>query len=102
MSGRNCAAGGAVVGRDERSARNVASREKCVLAATRCEGFGMIDANTACLLAEYNAWANQTLFVAMMKWPDDALYQETKTIWCCAPVPCPWIVSRDGHVEDSW
>ncbi len=41
----------------------------------------MIDATTASLLAEYNAWANQTLFAAMMKLPDGTVYHETKTLF---------------------
>jgi uncharacterized damage-inducible protein DinB len=41
----------------------------------------MIEATTATLLAEYNAWADKTLFAAMSKLPEGSVYQETKTLF---------------------
>ncbi|HEV8260332.1 MAG TPA: DinB family protein [Burkholderiales bacterium] len=41
----------------------------------------MIDPETATLLANYNAWADQTLFAALEKLPEGVKYQETKTLF---------------------
>jgi uncharacterized damage-inducible protein DinB len=41
----------------------------------------MIDVETLKRLAEYNAWADQTLFDAMKKLPKGTVYEETKTLF---------------------
>jgi uncharacterized damage-inducible protein DinB len=41
----------------------------------------MIDVETLKHLAEYNAWADQTLFDAMNKLPEGTVYRETKTLF---------------------
>lgn len=41
----------------------------------------MIDIETVSLLAEYNAWADQTLFGAMARLPEGTVYQTTKTLF---------------------
>lgn len=41
----------------------------------------MIDAETLKHLAEYNAWADQTLFDAMKKLPEGTVYRETLTLF---------------------
>jgi len=41
----------------------------------------MIDAKTATVLADYNAWADRALFTAMAGLPDGAVYSETPTLF---------------------
>lgn len=41
----------------------------------------MIDTQTLIFLAEYNDWADQVLFSALEKLPEDAVYKETKTLF---------------------
>jgi uncharacterized damage-inducible protein DinB len=41
----------------------------------------MIDHRTLIMLAEYNAWADDTLFSAAAGLPDDSIYREKKTLF---------------------
>jgi len=41
----------------------------------------MMDVQTAQLLADYNAWADQTLFTAVAKLPEGDIYRQTTTLF---------------------
>lgn len=41
----------------------------------------MMDVQTAQLLANYNAWADQTLFAAVAKLPEGDIYRQTTTLF---------------------
>ena len=41
----------------------------------------MIDTQTLALLAEYNAWADEKLFAAVARLPEQSIYRDTRTLF---------------------